>query len=99
MGSNQLPCVLVTGGAQRLGRAIALRFANEGYDIAIHYRSSGAAAFSLCDDIAAIGVRAEAFQADLANSEETDALVPAVFGRFPNLIGLVNSASVFERCS
>ena len=90
-------CVLVTGGAQRLGRAIALRFAAAGFDIAIHYRSSVEDARALRGEITAFGSRAETYQADLADPAQTDALVPAVLEDFPHLEGLVNSASVFER--
>ena len=89
--------VLITGGAQRLGRAIALRFAAEGRDIAIHYRGSAAAATEVRDEVAALGQRAELYQADLADAEQTDALIPRVMADFPALEGLVNSASVFSR--
>ena len=91
------PCVLITGGAQRLGRSIALRFGAAGYDIAIHYRSSHEDAQALCEELRALGCRSEIYQADLADPDQTDALIPAVFADFPALEGLVNSASVFER--
>lgn len=89
--------VLITGGAQRLGRAIALRFAAEGRDIAIHYRGSEQEAVALRDEILALGPRAEVYQADLGDPEQSDALIPRVMADFPALEGLVNSASVFER--
>lgn len=89
--------VLITGGAQRLGREIALSFARQGFDIAIHYRSSGEDARALADEIRALGGRARAYRADLENPDQTDALIPSVLQDFPSLSGLVHSASVFER--
>lgn len=89
--------ILVTGGAQRLGRAIALRFAAKGHDIAVHYRSSGDEALCVRDEIIALGRRAGVYKADLADPEQTDALIPQVVADFPDLEGLVNSASVFDR--
>jgi NAD(P)-dependent dehydrogenase (short-subunit alcohol dehydrogenase family) len=89
--------VLITGGAQRLGREIALHFARQGFDIAIHYRSSGEDARVLADEVRALGGRARAYRADLESADETDALIPSVLQDFPGLSGLVHSASVFER--
>jgi NAD(P)-dependent dehydrogenase (short-subunit alcohol dehydrogenase family) len=89
--------VLITGGAQRLGRAIALHFAREGFDIAIHYRSSNDAARALADEVRALGRRARAYRADLEKPDETDALIPSVLHDFPHLVGLIHSASTFER--
>jgi len=89
--------ILITGGAKRLGRAVALHFAAEGYDIAIHYRGSEAEAKLVRDDVARLGQRAELYQADLHDPDQTDALLPRVLADFPDLEGLVNSASVFDR--
>ncbi len=94
---NYQSCVLVTGGAQRLGRAIALRFAAAGHDIAIHYRTSEPDARALREQIIALGRKAEIYQADLSDAEQTDGLIPAVLADFGVITGLVNSASVFDR--
>lgn len=88
---------LVTGGAARIGRAIALRLAAEGLAVAVHYRSSGDAAAALVDEITSIGGLASSFAADLSVEPETTALEAAVRGKLGPVTCLVNNASVFER--
>ncbi|NNL34683.1 MAG: SDR family oxidoreductase [Silicimonas sp.] len=88
---------LVTGGAKRLGRAMALFLAERGLDVAIHYNSSGDDAEAVADDIRAMGRKAVTMQADLTVEEEVQALVPAAAEALGQpLTVLVNSASVFE---
>lgn len=88
---------LVTGGAKRLGRAMALFLAERGLDVAIHYNSSGDDAEAVADDIRAMGRKAVTLQADLTVEEEMQALVPAAAEALGQpLTVLVNSASVFE---
>ena len=59
---------LVTGGAIRLGRAIALDLAKAGYHIALHYNSSRTAAEETCTEIRELGVACELFRCDLKHS-------------------------------
>ena len=87
---------LVTGGAVRLGRAIALGLARSGYDLAITYQSSEGPARSLQSEAAAGGRRCEAFQADLSQPSAADAVVAAVRAAYGRLDLLVNSAASFE---
>ena len=88
--------VLVTGAAKRLGRAIALKLAREGYDVAVHYRSSKAEADAVAAEIKALGRRAALVEGELSKEADVAAIVPrAVFALGP-LTALVNSASVFE---
>lgn len=87
---------LVTGAAVRLGRAIASSLAQAGYDIALHYNSSAAAAEDAACEFRSYGVRCELFQCDFAQSGELDDFVCAVARRLPHLSVLVNSASVYE---
>ena len=90
------PIALVTGGLHRIGAAIAARLAHEGYALAIHKRSPGAADAVLAEALADTGAECHRFAADLADPAAVDALVPAViarFGRAPVL--LVNNASLF----
>jgi len=97
--SEPLPCprvVLVTGAARRLGRAIALALARAGWDVAVHYRSSATEAEQTVQDCRALGVRAHAFAADLADEAACRALVPAVVAHFGGLLAVVNSASRFS---
>jgi NAD(P)-dependent dehydrogenase (short-subunit alcohol dehydrogenase family) len=86
----------VTGAAKRLGREIALQFARQGWDVAVHYGRSGQEATQTVAEIQGLGVKAQAFQADLADEAATNNLFNAVSNAFPHLSCLVNSASIFE---
>jgi pteridine reductase len=88
---------LVTGGARRVGRAIALRLARAGCHVAVHYRSSDAAARETVREIEALGVRASGVAADLGDTDAAAQLVPRVIAELGRLDVLVNNASVFER--
>lgn len=90
------PVVLVTGGARRIGRAIVLALAGAGWDIALHCRGSRTEAEATAADAEAAGARAEIFQANLADSADCEALVPAVLLRCGRLDAVVNNASLFE---
>jgi len=88
---------LVTGGARRLGRAMALYLAGRGYDVAVHYAGSQIEAQQVVAEIAAMGRRAVALQADLLDEVQTAGLVArAVEGLGGTLTVLVNNASIFE---
>lgn len=87
---------LVTGGAKRLGRAMALYLAGRGHDVAVHYSSSRDEADATVAEIRALGRRAEAFHADLLHEAQVQALIPAVATALGPLTVLVNSASIFE---
>ena len=89
--------VLVTGGAQRIGRAIALALAADGWAVAVHHHRSRDAADAVVAEIAARGGRALALVADLAREDDTAALVPQAIAALGPLGCLVNNASVFER--
>lgn len=88
---------LVTGAGKRIGRAIALDLAAQGWAVAVHYHRSRADADSVVAEIERAGGRAAAFAADLGREEEVQALTPAVVGRLGPLTLLVNNASRFER--
>lgn len=94
--SHQNKAVLVTGAARRLGREIALEFARQGWDVAIHYGQSEAEAQATVADIQKIGRRAKAFKANLAQEDQINTLFAAVVAEFCDLQCLVNSASIFE---
>jgi NAD(P)-dependent dehydrogenase (short-subunit alcohol dehydrogenase family) len=91
-----MSAVLITGAAKRLGRAIALKLAGSGYDIAVHYRSSEADAQSLAAEIKALGRRSALIDGDLAVESEVETFVARAGAALGPLSGLVNSASVFE---
>jgi NAD(P)-dependent dehydrogenase (short-subunit alcohol dehydrogenase family) len=88
---------LVTGGAKRLGRAMALYLAGRGYDVAVHYASSEADAASVVDEIRAMGRQAVALQADLLDEAQVETLVPRAAEALGGpILTLVNNASIFE---
>lgn len=87
---------LVTGGAVRLGRAIATGLAEAGYDLMVHYRSSSVPAGELARSVEGLGRRCALFQADLADPAAPRALVDAVRATFGRLDLLVNSAASFD---
>ena len=90
------PAALVTGGAQRIGRAIVLALAGAGYAVAIHANRSLAAAEALRDQVARNGGRAGVVAADLADHDAVLGLVPAAVAAVGPLTLLVNNASEFE---
>ena len=69
---------LVTGAGKRLGRAMALYLAGRGHDVAVHYAASAKDAEAVVAEIRASGRKAQAFQADLLDEAQVQALVPAV---------------------
>ena len=85
---------LITGATRGIGRAIALKYASEGADVAFTYRSQTEAAASLTAEIESMGVRAKAYQSDSAyfsSSHEIVADAKAVFGHIDIL---VNNAGI-----
>ena len=90
--------VLVTGGARRLGRQVALELAAAGWQVSVHYRGSADDAAQTVADCA-LHADSAAFQADLAEEAPTRALVSSVLERFGQLDAIVNNASVFEHDS
>jgi pteridine reductase len=87
---------LITGGGKkRVGFHIALALAKHGYDVAIHHHSSPPD--DALKELRAVGVRAEAFRADLADEQATRAMVDAVVAAFGRIDVLVNAAAIWER--
>ena len=86
----------MTGGARRLGRAMALALAGRGHDVAIHYLGSAAEAEATAAEARALGVNAHIFRADLLDEAQTQALIPSVTAAMGPLTVLVNNASIFE---
>jgi len=86
---------LVTGAGKRLGRAVALRLAEEGADVAVHYRDSKAAARETVAGIEKLGRRALAVAANLCSVEDVRRLMAEAGAEFGRLDVLVNSAANF----
>ncbi|MFN3262669.1 MAG: SDR family oxidoreductase [Pikeienuella sp.] len=88
---------LVTGGAKRLGRAMALALAADGWDVAFSWLGSQPEAEETAEAIRALGRRVAPLRADLTEEAETDALLPAAAAALGRpLTCLVNNASIFE---
>lgn len=86
---------LVTGAGKRLGRAIALRLATEGADVAVHYGNSQKEALEVVHEIKRFGRRSIAIQADLTRVEQIHDLFACVAKEFHRLDILINSAANF----
>ena len=89
--------VLVTGAQQGIGRAVALRFAQEGADVALNYLDDKAAADSTAAGIVALGRRCCTIAADVSKPEEARGLVAATERDLGPIDVLVNNAGIFPR--
>lgn len=99
-GTTTPPRALVTGGAVRIGRAIALRLGDAGYDVAVHFRSSRQEAEDVVEALRSRESprsRAVALQADLSRPDEIRSLFRAVGNQLGGLELLVNNAAIFPR--
>ena len=85
---------LVTGAARGIGRAVALELARNGFDVAVNFNRSAEAAEALVKEIEALGVRAGAFQADVSNREQAEALFKKVREALGPVEVLVNNAGI-----
>lgn len=86
---------LVTGAAKRIGRSIALRLAREGADVIVNYKSSKSDADEVVSQIAKMGRKAVAAQADVAKRADVNRMFAAVEKEFGRLDLLVNNAGMF----
>lgn len=89
--------VLITGAAKRLGRVIALHLAKAGWNIVVHYNTSRAEAEETANAIKAKGRNVHVVQANLADHDAVNGLIPSLAGAGCSLTALVNNASLFER--
>ncbi len=88
---------LITGGAVRIGREIALQLARAGCEVVVQYQRSAAEAEGLVATMREGGTRAHALQADLRDEQDTDALLDQVWHCCGGLDILVNNAAVFHK--
>ena len=98
MAQHSRGVALVTGGARRIGRTLALRVAEAGFDVAVHHRGEqpDADADALVAEIRALGRQAGAFGADLADEAQVEALIPQIAADLGAVTLLINNASLFE---
>lgn len=88
---------LVTGSGIRVGRRIALALAERGANLAVHYNSSLDPANETVAAARALGVDAEPFRCDLAETANIEGLIESIDERWGRLDVLVNSAAIFPR--
>ena len=93
LGRAMRPAVLITGGARRIGAAIAAAFGKAGWHVVIHHRDSHDAAGALAASLPS----GEAVSCDLADGDAACAMIAALAARLGDWRVLVNNASVFER--
>ncbi|APX97726.1 SDR family NAD(P)-dependent oxidoreductase [Natronorubrum daqingense] len=92
-----MPAALVTGASRGIGRGIARRFAADGYDVAVNYRSSDAAAQNVVDTIETeTDQRARAIQADVGDPDAVESCVEETVDAFGSLDHVVNNAGINE---
>lgn len=94
--NSDRPVVLVTGAAKRLGQAISLQLAAEGWDVALHYGTSHLEAYRTADQIASTGVRSVVLKADLADEKACKDLLPSAVEALGRVNAVVNNASLFD---
>ncbi|MFP5210339.1 MAG: SDR family NAD(P)-dependent oxidoreductase [Acidobacteriota bacterium] len=87
---------LVTGGARRIGRALALALGAAGADVAITYRTSDSEAAQTAGEIEALGRQALALECDVRSETSVRRAVEATLAKFGRLDVLVNNAAIFE---
>lgn len=88
--------VLITGAARRIGRRMALDLAAQGWQVAVHYNTSEAAASEVAGEITARGGKAAIVQGDLADAAAPQRIVADAVEKLGPLTCLINNASRFE---
>ena len=85
---------LVTGGSRGIGRAVGLRLATQGADVAFSYRGNVEAAAATAADIEGLGRRAVTVQADVKDGDTAEGVVKAALDAFGKVDILVNNAGI-----
>lgn len=89
--------ILITGAAKRIGASLSLQFANLGYNILIHYNSSGTEAKNIMDKINSNNGKAQIFQADLSKEIEIKKMFEFAKSKFGRVDVLINNAGCFHQ--
>lgn len=88
---------LITGASKRIGRAIALGLAQDGWNVGLHYHHSRAEAETLADALSEFNVKSALLPADLSQPEQVESLMAACQEQLGPVGALINNASLFER--
>ena len=89
---------LITGSSRGIGRAIAILFARNNYNVVINYNKSEKEAQELYDMLSKENLNVRIFKADVSNVQEANALVNYTIGQFENIDVLVNNAGISKPC-
>src|SRR6185369_14933667 len=93
--TSKTKTVLITGAAIRVGRQIALSFADAGWDVAIHYNTSDSKAKELANLVKKKGRKVYLVKANLLDAKEVRNIIPSLTRQKVTLDCLVNNASIF----
>ena len=89
-----MPAAVVTGSSRGIGRAIAHRFARDGYDVAVNYHTSEAAAEAVADEVRERGQEAVVVGADVSDADDARRLVDRTVEAFDGVAHVVNNAGI-----
>ena len=85
---------VITGAARGIGKAIALKFASQGYHVVINYRGSEEKANAVKEQCIALGVEALTYQGDVSHYQEMEDMMKAVMEKFGRIDVLVNNSGI-----
>jgi 3-oxoacyl-[acyl-carrier protein] reductase len=88
---------LITGGSRGIGRAIALRLAEDGFDVAVNFLSSEKEAVDVMQGVKELGHRAQIYKTDVSDFESVGRMVDGVKSDLGGITVLVNNAGFYER--
>jgi 3-oxoacyl-[acyl-carrier protein] reductase len=88
------PQALVTGGTRGIGRAVVLRLAQDGYDVAFTYRQNPEQAQSLIDELRSLGAKGQAYQVDMTNTSKLKETLEQILKDFTKIEAFVSNAGV-----
>ncbi len=94
MGKLDGRTAIVTGGSRGIGRAVVLRFAKEGANVAINYAGNVDAAKEVAGEAKKLGVKAEIYQADVADEAQVNAMCEKAIGDFGQIDICINNAGL-----
>lgn len=89
--------VLITGSSRGIGRATAVTFAKNGYNVAVNYNKSSDIAEKLCFELEQFGVKSKAFRCDVADKSAVNEMIRKIEADFGKITVLVNNAGIAEQ--